>query len=1171
MKRIIVICLLALTAVYGCQVNELVEVDPESKSFTASIEDNCTKTSLDDQGNVLFKQGDQMSIFVGSTINEQYQVTDDSDGKTSASLIKVTGPGFVAGGEIDNNIAFYPYASAITIAKNGSAFVLSGITLPSTQNYAEGSFGNGAFPMAAVTSSAEDMHLKFKNVLGGVKLQLTGTAVVKSVSISGNSNEILCGAAEVTVSNTSTPTISLTDASAKTVTLDCGDGVQLNSETATSFIIALPPMTMEGGFTVVVTDTEGKQMEVSTSRPQAITRSNLLKMPVVSFTGSTPIEEHNYTLSIYTPTTKTSLSDNLMTWVAGDKVFLSDGVSSEVCTIPDNYNGSTTAVVTTHQAFDGEVYCIYPGDAVTQDGDDFYVDIPENQNTDGSAFMVLSGNATSDNITLFLRTALMKVSFLSNIEDVAFTSITVEGAPLVGRLKIDELGANVVSGTNTVQVSSDGDNDFYFSVFPGSITGLSVEVYKTDNTYGCKTFSPSVTFEAGRMYSLPINPSTIDFRSKPLTITSSGTTSVSISAVGAPDAITLDYKKGASGWTSYTIGNSIDLTDGESLQLRAGAGGNASFSKSFNDYYKFSITGSGTVAASGSIMFLLDQEESITIPSSYCFSRMFEGCTSLTSAPDLPATTLADHCYSMMFWDCTSMTAAPELPATTLATYCYSTMFNGCTSMTAAPELPATTMANFCYCRMFEGCTNLTAAPELPATTLARNCYSAMFSGCTNLTAAPELPATTLADYCYDNMFNGCTGLTAAPDLPATTLADHCYSTMFSGCTNLTAAPELPATTLAAWCYSTMFNGCTGLTTAPELPATTLAPHCYSSMFIGCTNLTAAPELPATSLARNCYLYMFTGCTNLTAAPELPATTLAAWCYFGMFRGCTNLTAAPELPATTLAEYCYNDMFYGCSQLNYIKCLATDLSATACLSNWVDGVSPSGVFIKNPDTTWPTGTSGIPEGWTVYPTGLPSNAEAVDLDLPSGLKWATLNVGAYSIEESGNYYAWGETEPKDNYSWGTYKFELGTDFTGPFSKYVTRPNYGTVDNKTVLDPEDDAAQVNWGGNWRMPTDADWVELMDNCTWTWTTDTGTDNGTYGMRVTSNTNGNSIFLPAAGSRLGDELSNGGSYGYYWSSTLSQVGSDLPWYVYFGASGAGREHYGRHLGRSVRPVCE
>ena len=199
----------------------------------------------------------------------------------------------------------------------------------------------------------------------------------------------------------------------------------------------------------------------------------------------------------------------------------------------------------------------------------------------------------------------------------------------------------------------------------------------------------------------------------------------------------------------------------------------------------------------------------------------------------------------------------------TMADYCYSGLFQGCTALTQAPALPATTLANSCYSNMFYGCTSLTQAPALPATTLASQCYSSLFQGCTALTQAPTLPATTLVEYCYSNMFQGCTALTQAPTLPATTLANSCYRSMFQGCTVLTQAPTLPATTLANSCYSNMFKGCTALTQAPALPATTLAPYCYRSMFQGCTVLTQAPVLPATTLAENCYYEMFYNCTSL--------------------------------------------------------------------------------------------------------------------------------------------------------------------------------------------------------------------------------------------------------------------------------------------------------------------
>ena len=227
---------------------------------------------------------------------------------------------------------------------------------------------------------------------------------------------------------------------------------------------------------------------------------------------------------------------------------------------------------------------------------------------------------------------------------------------------------------------------------------------------------------------------------------------------------------------------------------------------------------------------------------------------------------------------------------------------------------------------------------------------------------------TISSAYTFYGLFSDCTGLTSAENLvlPATTLAEDCYSDMFDGCTSLTTAPELPATTLANYCYHYMFAGCTSLTTAPALPATDLRGDCYDSMFRGCTSLTKAPALPVRTLANYCYQNMFQDCTSLTTAPELPATDLADGCYSSMFKGCTSLTTAPELPATTLTKSCYDSMFGGCTKLNYIKCLATDISASDCIYFWVYGVASTGTFVKALSmTSWRKGDDGIPYGWTV--------------------------------------------------------------------------------------------------------------------------------------------------------------------------------------------------------------
>ena len=199
-----------------------------------------------------------------------------------------------------------------------------------------------------------------------------------------------------------------------------------------------------------------------------------------------------------------------------------------------------------------------------------------------------------------------------------------------------------------------------------------------------------------------------------------------------------------------------------------------------------------------------------------------------------------------------------------------------------------------------------------------------------------------------------------------TRLQSYMFKDLFNNNKNIVDASNLrlPYTRLEKRCYQSMFWACSKLTTAPELPATTLADSCYRNMFESCTSLTTAPELPATTLANECYRYMFSGCTSLTTVPTLPATTLERYCYGDMFNGCTSLTTAPELPAKTLEEYCYYYMFYGCRKLNSITVFADDISASSCIDNWLSGVASTGTFINFGSATYPTGSSGIPSGWT---------------------------------------------------------------------------------------------------------------------------------------------------------------------------------------------------------------
>lgn len=189
--------------------------------------------------------------------------------------------------------------------------------------------------------------------------------------------------------------------------------------------------------------------------------------------------------------------------------------------------------------------------------------------------------------------------------------------------------------------------------------------------------------------------------------------------------------------------------------------------------------------------------------------------------------------------------------------------------------------------------------------------------------------------------------------------------------------------------------------------------------------------------------------------------------------------------------------------------------------------------------------------------------EYVDLGLPSGTLWATMNIGANSPEEFGDYFAWGETTPKDTYYWASYQWCNGR--WNKMTKYCiisTHGDNGFVDGKTELDPEDDAATANWGSQWCMPSKDQLEELMTQCSWQWTT----QNGVNGYKVSKN--GKSIFLPAAEGISGNIVTSR-TLGYYWSRTLNETRSYYAHYLYFYSENVSSEAFERYSGCTVRAV--
>ena len=293
MKKPIFVFISLMEIFAGCQIESINEPSRLDKStvYEASTEvfTPQTKTSMTSDKQVVWSQNDRLAIFQGCTVADEFLVTDSSDGKTSADFNIVSdnsevNGSFSAGTEVPCNVAFYPYAENLSLSgasiDGGTAYEIEGVVLPKVQNNVAGSFANGAFPMIAVTETLSDHTLRFKNVLGAIKLQLKGTQKVASITLKGKNNEKLSGAAVVTASTDETkPAITMASSASTSVTLNCGSGVQLNESKATEFIISLPPVLFSKGFTVTVTDTESNTYTVETDKANIVLRSSLLVMP----------------------------------------------------------------------------------------------------------------------------------------------------------------------------------------------------------------------------------------------------------------------------------------------------------------------------------------------------------------------------------------------------------------------------------------------------------------------------------------------------------------------------------------------------------------------------------------------------------------------------------------------------------------------------------------------------------------------------------------------------------------------------------------------------------------------------------------------------------------------------------------------------------------------------
>ena len=489
--------------------------------------------------------------------------------------------------------------------------------------------------------------------------------------------------------------------------------------------------------------------------------------------------------------------------------------------------------------------------------------------------------------------------------------------------------------------------------------------------------------------------------------------------------------------------------------------------------------------------------------------RYFTGVTSTSGVFDglsnLKSITIPEFITTLgSFRNCTSLESV-VLPSglTSLPSSC----FDGCRVLSDI-TLPdgITAIPNFC----FRECDSLnTLALPSGVTSIGNKA----FDGCDALVGV-EMPSglRSIGGAAFQNC-----GALSSVTLSSGLVSIGSYA--FSNCTALGSIAIPSGVNLGAYA----FNGCSSLMTV-SLPSylPSLPNYCFQ-------NCTALASIAFPDNLQSIGQYAFSGCSfaGNNYSLELPSTVTTIGDHaFGNLR---HLIIPSNTPVTIAANSFVKDYTYLYVPADMVEMYKSQTN----WSEYADRIRPIGD----------------------YPVSV---IEAVDLGL--SVKWASCNVGALDSSGYGDYFAWGETATKTDYSWSTYLDSPNRDGKS-FTKYFTGEG-----GKATLVLEDDAAHVNWGGTWRMPTDAEWTELRTGCTWTWTS----RNGVSGSLVTA-PNGNSIFLPAAGLWYVSMLYNADSFGNYWSSSLYTGSPENTWTVKIGSGEFSRSLIHRYYGLSVRPVTE
>jgi len=1161
---------------------------------------------------------DRVSIFGKNTYNQQYKFLGET-GDNSGGFSKVDGAEYVTGNPISHTVSVYPYQASTKITEDE---VLT-VTLPAEQTYAENTFGLGANTMVSVS---EDNFLQYKNVGGYLVIKLYGEGVsVSSITLKGNNSEKLAGNATVSMPVDGDPSVSMASDASTEITLTCETPVQLGAtaEESTDFWFVVPPVKFSEGFSIIVSSGTGL-MTKTTEKSLSIERNNLSKMAPIKVT---PLQPNN--VIYYTSTEKSVIP--LPEWANGFGAnVVSNEYVGGVGII--TFDGDVTGIGEGSFMSCASLASISLPRSLTSIGESVFhgckslasIVIPDSVTSMGEGVFYGCSSLTDvtlpNSLTDLSPLTFVSCSSLSHINlPMGLTSIgasAFSGCSSLSDLSLPDgllsVGASAFSGCTSLSgiVFPNGLTSIGAGAFNEctSLTSImipnSVTTIEAGSFSGCTSLSSFggrfatsdglFLIDQGRIIAIAI-ASIHGSITIPDEVTSIGESAfkscTGLTSIILPEGITsIDYA---------TFSNCTGLSD-ITLPRRLTSIGSSAFNgctSLTSIMIPESVTSIGSLAFNGCTnLASMVIPEGVTILS----SSVFQNCTSLSSV-HLPESLTSIE--PLAFSYCSSLESI-NIPESVFSIGLYA--FRGCSSLS---EINLPGGLSEIKSGTFFDCSGLTSI------TIPDGIWeieAAAFRGCTSLTNI------TLPGYLNsigNSAFQGCSGLTSMTiPLNVRSLGRR----VFMDCTSLTSVTVICETPPSAGAdLFTNTNNCPIYVPAESIVdyqsadgwaafADRFQAVQRSNNVIYYTSWGSVVEPYQTDgfdavMVSNVYEYgrgvmtfdhditrigdnAFKDCQSFRSI-VLPGsiTTIGN----EAFRNCSSISSITIPEGVTQIG---DNAFSGVKMWKFELPASVSSLGSTCFDGIVCVVLPSTSPISIQADTF-EGVYGIyvPAGmvatyatkahWTNYSSRLyPMDAyrEKTEftlatsgaVDMGTSVKWAAYNVGATKPEEFGDYFAWGETQPKTDYSWSTYQWSNG--YSSSLTKYCNDSNYGDngfTDNKTVLDLEDDAAHANLGGAWRMPTEEEWAELWERCYWEWDYVNDAD----GYMFYDLNGGNLLFLPVAGFRAGTTFTNSSS-GNYWSSSLDTDRTYRALRMRFQYNEVNsHQSTGRANGLSVRPVTE